>query len=112
MAFLFFDMSGSSVNFNTRFSRAGAEGQLLPVVFLFLSLAPPSREQSGAAVARLHSEAGGKHQAFLFFSLPLSLSLFGESDGERTAAAAAEDVLCTVINSRAAVIYGPTTAVL
>lgn len=35
---------------------------------------------------------------------------FVESDCERTAAA--EDVLCTVINSRPNVIYGSTTAVL
>lgn len=37
-------------------------------------------------------------------------SVFAESDCERTAVA--EDVLCTVINSRPNVIYGPTTAVL
>lgn len=35
---------------------------------------------------------------------------FAQSDCERTAVA--EDVLCTVINSRPTVIYGPTTAVL
>lgn len=45
---------------------------------------------------------GGSKRFYLFF--------FAESDCERTAAA--KDVLCTVINSRPSVIYGPTTAVL